>query len=66
MNKTITQILLNVDYPERNAKLGDVLTFLEDDKVEQEEARDIVNSGIGRILENNFNQEEDGKNKTDK
>jgi len=65
MKKQINQIILNVDYPEKNAKLGDVLTFAED-KTEQVEAFDIVNSGIGRILEINLNQEDDGEYKKDK
>lgn len=45
--KIISKIILNVDY--NNLKMNDVMTFSED-KAEQTEAQEIINSGIGKEI----------------
>lgn len=49
MSKKITKVELNLDYKGR--KLGTTITFSPSDREQQKEAFEIVNSGIGKIIE---------------
>jgi hypothetical protein len=50
--KIIKKVILNVDYKQR--KKCEIITF-SNNRIEQREAFQIINSGIGKVYEEDFN-----------